>query len=291
MQCVHHRLELGDLPAGLAGPDRRRIRLMRGEVADRVVTPVVGQAPFDQERLRHALVHGEQFEGGHAQVEQVADDGLVGQPGVAATQRRGHVRVPHGEAFDVRLVDDRVLVAVDRPVIVGPVELLAGDQAARHLGRGVHGRGRVAVGSRVGQDLRAGGDRPSQRLRVRVEEQFRRVAAQPAGWVVGAGDPVAIPLAHLDAWHEAVPDSRIKITQRNPVLGARLIEQAQVDALGHVRGHREVGAVLASGGAQRERGAGQRHGRTRRVAPRAACRHRPGHCAAFGCPSLTGGPR
>ena len=165
----------------------------------------------------------------------MADDRLVSQPRVAAAQRRGHVRVPHGEALDVRLIDDHVLVAVGRPVVVRPVELLADDQAARHLGRGVHGRGRVAVRGREAQDLRPGRDRPSHRLRVRVEEQFRRVAAQSAGRIVGAGDPVAVPLAHLDTWHEAMPDSRIKITQRNPVLGARLVEQAEVNPVGDRR--------------------------------------------------------
>jgi hypothetical protein len=41
VQRVHHRLELVDLAAGLPGPDRGRVRLVRGEIADRVVTPVV----------------------------------------------------------------------------------------------------------------------------------------------------------------------------------------------------------------------------------------------------------
>ena len=182
----------------------------------------------------------------------------------------------------MRLVDDRVLVAAGRPVSIGPGELLAGDQAARHLGGGVRGRGRVAVRGRVALDLRPGRDRPGQRLRVRVQEQFRRVAAQPAGRVVGAGNPVAVPLAHLDTGHEAVPDSRIKITQRNPVLGARLVEQAEVNPVGHAGGHREVGAAATGGRAQRERGAGQRPGWIRRVSPGAALGHGPGHCWAFG---------
>ena len=108
VQRVHHRLELGDLTAGPPGPDGGRVAVVRGEVADRVVAPVVRQAPPEQERLGHVLVHGQQLDGGDAQVEQVRDGGLVGQAGVGPAQLRGNVRVAHGEALDVDLVEDRV---------------------------------------------------------------------------------------------------------------------------------------------------------------------------------------
>src|SRR6185437_3990878 len=112
VQRVHHRLELGDLTAGLAGPYGGRVAVVRGEVADGVVAPVVRQAPADQERFGHVLVHGQQLHGGDAQVEQVRDGGVVGQTGVGPAQLGGDVRVAHGEALDVDLVQHRVRGAV-----------------------------------------------------------------------------------------------------------------------------------------------------------------------------------
>ena len=93
VQRVHHRLELGDLTARLPGPHRGRIALVRGEVADRVVPPVVGQPALDQERLRHAFVHRQQFDGGHPQAGQMADGRLMTQPGVGPAQLRRHAGV------------------------------------------------------------------------------------------------------------------------------------------------------------------------------------------------------
>ena len=57
---------------------------MRGEVPDRVVAPVVGQPALGQEGLGHALVHRQQLDGGHAQLQQVGDGRLMAQPGVGA---------------------------------------------------------------------------------------------------------------------------------------------------------------------------------------------------------------
>jgi hypothetical protein len=77
VQRVHHRLELGDLAAGLAGPDGGGVAVVGGEEADRVVAPVVRQSFRDQERLRHVLVYGQQLDGRDAEVAQVRDGGLV----------------------------------------------------------------------------------------------------------------------------------------------------------------------------------------------------------------------
>ena len=62
---------------------------MRGEVADGVVAPVVGQAPLDEERLRHALMHRQQLHRGDAEIDQMGDGGLVTEPGVGAPQLGG----------------------------------------------------------------------------------------------------------------------------------------------------------------------------------------------------------
>ena len=85
-----------------------------------------------------------------------------------------------------------------------------------------------------------------------------------------------------------MPDSRVKIPQRNPRrLGAGLVEQAQVDAVGHPGRHREVGAVPADGGTQRERGTGQR---SPRPGPRAARGAASPGCSSSGRSSPDHGP-
>ena len=69
VQRGHHRPELRDLAARLPRPHRRRVARVRREEADRVVAPVVGEAAPDEEGLGHALVHRQQLDGGHAEVD------------------------------------------------------------------------------------------------------------------------------------------------------------------------------------------------------------------------------
>ena len=105
VQGLHHALELAHLLA--AAPGGRVLRV-GGEVADRAVAPVVAQAPFEQERLVGDVVHGQQLDRGHAQVLEVGDRRLGGQPGVGPAQVLTDLGVGHGEALDVGLVDDGV---------------------------------------------------------------------------------------------------------------------------------------------------------------------------------------
>ena len=53
--------------------------------------------------------------------------------------------------------------------------------------------------------------------------------------------------------HEAVPDEAVDLGQRDPGLGAVGVEQAQLDPLGDLAEHREVGARAVVGRAQRIR--------------------------------------
>ena len=159
-----------DLAAGLASADRGGIAVVRREVADRVVAPVVGQAPADQERLRYVLVHWQQFDGGDAQVRQVRDGGVVGQAGVGPAELWRNVRVAHGEALDVDLVHDGVRGAVPDPVVVLPAELRVGDQAPWDVRRGVQGawpgRGSLILAEHLGAER----DRSTDGLGIRVEQ-------------------------------------------------------------------------------------------------------------------------
>ena len=101
MQRIHHRLELVDLAAGLPGPNRGRIGLMRSEVADRVVAPVVRQSALQQERLGNAFMHRQQLDRGHPEIGQVGDGRFVAQAGVRSAQLRRDARMARGEALDV----------------------------------------------------------------------------------------------------------------------------------------------------------------------------------------------
>ena len=112
VQRGDHGLELGHLTAGAAGPDGGRVAGMRGEEADGVVAPVVGEPPLDQERLGQVLVHRQQLDRGHPEVDQVGQRGLVAQPRVGAAQLLRHAGMAHSGILDVHLVDDGVGVAV-----------------------------------------------------------------------------------------------------------------------------------------------------------------------------------
>ena len=115
VQRLHHRLELLDLAGG-------RVAGLRGEEADRVVAPVVAQAPLDEPAVVDEGVHRHQLDGRHAEALQVVDDRRGREPGVGAAQCRRHVGMPHGEAAHVRLVDHRVAPRHVGAPVVAPGE-------------------------------------------------------------------------------------------------------------------------------------------------------------------------
>ena len=241
VQGVDHGLELGDLTAGPPRPHLGRVGLVRREVPDRVVAPVVGQPALHQERLRHALVHRQQLDGGHSEVEQMADGRLVTEPGVGALQLGRYAGVPHGEALDVHLVDDRVRVRTPGPGGVVPTERLVHDQAAWHMpGRVQRARRSGVAAGRVPEHLGPEAHSPAERPGVRVEQQLGRVAAQPRARVVTAAGAVPIGLPEAGARHEAVPHAGVVVQQRDLGLGAVAVEQAQEHGVGRGGLHGEV---------------------------------------------------
>ena len=75
-------------------------------------------------------------------------------------------------------------------------------------------------------------DRPFDRLRVRVDQQLRRVEAETVIGRVGAVEPVAVAPARADLGHVAVPVERVALGQLDAGLRSSIIEQAQLDLLG-----------------------------------------------------------
>ena len=91
------------------------------------------------------------------------------------------------------------------------------------------------------------------RLGVGVEQQLGGVAAQTALRVVRAVDPVAVALSRLDRRQVAVPDERVDLGHRHAGLVASVVEEAELDLLGHLAEDREVGADAVEGRPQRVR--------------------------------------
>ena len=106
VQGPHHGLELVD---DLLARGRGRVVVVRGQVGDRVVAPVVAQPQVDQAVVVDELVHRHQLDGGDAELGEVVDDWPDGRGRrrcrAAASGTSGWRA---GEALDVGLVDDRV---------------------------------------------------------------------------------------------------------------------------------------------------------------------------------------
>ena len=238
VQRPDHGLELGHLPAALPGPHRGGIALVRREVPEGVVAPVVGQASLE-EVLGYILVHRQQFDRGDAEPGQVLDDRLVRQPGVGAAQRLGHIRMTHGQALDVRLVDDRVRHAPrgGRPTRTG-----VSDEPRGTCPRSP-ARSRVLVGRVVVKHLRPERDLAVHARAYGSSSSLAGLQRSPRR-VPGPVHPVPVGLPGADARNEPVPDAVVVFGQLDPPLGPGLIEQAQLDRVGDAGRHREVGSPV-----------------------------------------------
>ena len=239
VEVLHHLLELLDLLTGVTGVG---VLVVGGEEADGVVAPVVAQALLHQVAVLDELVHRHQLHGGDAEGLQVLDDRGVAHRHVGAADRLVDVRVLHGQALDVGLVDDGVVVLVGRRVVVAPVEV-GGDH------HGVHGvRGRV-LGVALGRVLEivavqrgVVGGHPGDRLGVRVQQQLAGIAALPIGGIEGAVHAVAVPLPGLHRWQVDVPHVGVHLGHLDAALRAVLVEQAQFDAISGFGEEGEIGA-------------------------------------------------
>jgi hypothetical protein len=248
VQGLDHRLELGDLPAGRA---RGAVGSVRGEVAQGVVAPVVGQAAPQQVRLADEVVHRQQLDRGDAQRHQVLDEGGVRQPGIGAAQRGRDVGVPHRGALDVHLVDDGVRPRGAQQRVALPGERVVDDHPARHEGPGVGGVGGGGVVVGVGEQRPVQDQLAVHRPRVGVQQELRRVEPGAGGGVVRAVHPVAVALTGPHPRQPAVPHLVGGLLQALAVLGPVGVEQAQVHAGRAGRPQREVRAGAVPVRAQR----------------------------------------
>ncbi len=250
VQRPDRRLELQHLLAAVAPGG---VRVVRGEEADGVVAPVVAQAHVGQPVVLHELVYGHQLQGRDPELGQMVDERRMGERRVRAPQLLREPRVTHAQALDVGLVDHRVVVLGTRRPVVGPVEVGV-DHHRRH---GVRRRVQVVAAVRsaevVAVHLLAPADRAADRLRVRVEQQLRGVAAQAASGVVRAVHPEPVALSGHHARHIRVPHERVALAQFHRRLRAVVVQQTQLYSVRGLREDREVGSGAVVGGAERIR--------------------------------------
>ena len=230
-------LELLHLVAAVAAG----VFVVRRQVADRVVAPVVPQLLLRERRILHELVHRQQLHGGDAKPLQVLDRHRVRHPQVGAAHVRGDVRVPLGEPLHVGLVDDRLVPWRIGTTIAAPVEVRVDDDRARAVWRAVEIVLRVLrVLEMIGKDRLVPVPHAFDGLGVGIHQQLVRVAPLAllgCPWAVHA---VAVALARPDLRQVDVPAERRDLRQIDAGFLAGLVEQAQFDAL---RGFRENGKV------------------------------------------------
>ncbi len=223
---------------------------MRGEEADRVVAPVVVEPHVHQAVVVDELMDRHQLQGGHPQPREVLDERRVREGRVGAAQLLREARVPHAQALHVGLVDHRVVVLRPGAAVVAPVEVRV-DHDRRHRVRGrVEVVAPFGLAEVVAVHLLAPLDRPADRTRVRIEEQLRAVAAQPALGGVRAVHAVPVPLPRHHARYVRVPHERVALPQLDRRLRAVVVQQTQLYSVGGLREDREVGAGAVVRGTQ-----------------------------------------
>ena len=192
VQGFHHFLELRDLLA--ADAERGKARVRR-EKADGVVAPIIAQAAILQMAVRDRVMHRHQFNGGHTEPLEIANDGGMRQPRIRSAQARRHGRMAAGEAFDVRFVDDGFMKWNVGRLIAAPVEKRVNDDGFGDVWRAVAVVARK-IGARMAERVAERGvvplNRARNRFRIRVNQQFRRIEAMPLFRLIRAVNAIAV---------------------------------------------------------------------------------------------------
>ena len=260
VQRAHHLLELGHLPAGFGCG---AVAALRGEQADRVVAPVVDQRRGIRVRgpagsVLVGLVHGQQFDRGHAERPQVGNALAEAEEG--AWLRASGARMG-GESARVHLVDQAAVQRVARVAVVPPVEGRVHDDAARLF--------RQQLGSPSPRGHGAG-----ERLGVGIEQQPLCVEAMAVPRRERSVDPVQVAPAGAHAPHQDVPyvpGAVLVVVQGylgGWLRGVTILVQQQRHCRGMPTEQGKLSAAFKHGGAERhrtapahrERGRGGGHG-------------------------------
>ena len=207
-----------------------------------------------QRVLVRDVVHRQELDRGHPEVAEVLERRVRREPGVGAAQVVPHPLELPGETLHVQLVDHGLRPGPTEAHVALPVEGPVDHDTVRDRGGGVRGVGSVLAARRIRERPRpVVGDRPVDRLRVRVDQELRRVEAVPGARVPEAVHPVAVPLARPHARKVRVPHVRRVLAELDPFLRSGLVEQAELDPLGVLAEEGEVRPVAVPRRAERKR--------------------------------------
>ena len=247
VQRPHHATKLVHLSAAVL----RRVAVVRGEVADRLVAPVVAQSALHQLRVVDELVHRQELDRGDAEALQVSQRGGMREAGVGAAKFAGHAGVQLGEALDVDLVEDRVGHLPSGRRVAVPVEVRGDDDGARHVGRRVARVREIRIVGGVAVDGGVPLHLARDRTCVRVEQELGRVAAGASGRAPWAVHAIAVALPRSHVAQVALPHVPLLLLETETCLGASVVEEAELDLLRDAAEQREAGSAAVVADAER----------------------------------------
>ena len=248
-------LELGDVVAG------HQVARRRGEEADGVVAPVVGEPLLDEVAVVEEGLDRQELDRRHPELREVLDHLRRAERLEGAGDRFAEVGMAPGHALDVGLVDHRLGPGLPRRAVVAPGVGGVDDPAFRHRPgavAAVEGQVLVAVADAVAVERVVPAELACECAGVGVEEKLVRVEAVAGRGLVGPMGAQAVELPGAEVGEVAVPDLVGELGQRD-ALGLALavgVEEAELD-LGRVgREDRDVDAGPVPRRSEREGEAG-----------------------------------
>src|SRR6516165_4097722 len=127
MQRTNHRLEFLHRPIR----SRRGVARIGRKKAERVISPVVRPAAFDEKTIVDVVMDRHQLDGGHSEIVQVTDGCRRGQTGISAAHAFRYQWVAAGETLDVDFVDYGLMPGCPLWSVITPAELRFGDASQR----------------------------------------------------------------------------------------------------------------------------------------------------------------
>ena len=228
---------------------------VRGEEAQRGVSPVVGDPAREQRRLVRDRGHRQQLDGRRADAPQVPGDGGVGHPEVGAAVLGRHLGMQHRPSAHVRLDDHRLRPRHVRPRF-GEGHVGRGDHRERHVAERIHGA--IDADHRVTHPA-AGrlqvGDAPGDLPGVGVDEDLGRVGADARPRLVAPVYAIPVALTGVDIGNVPMPDPECLLGQRDAPLdelAVVVVDEADLDGVSAVGGDREADPSVFDMGTQRE---------------------------------------
>ncbi len=229
MKGFDHLPELVHLSTRVAGG---AIAGHGGEIAQRVVTPIVCESFLDQRSLVDKVVYGKKFHSRNAELLEVIDAHFVAKPGIGPAQLFRDFRIANTEAPNMNFVNNGVGQGEIEPAIAFPVKFAFGHDALWNAGRRILSVYREIVpGSRImTEDRRLPVDLARDRLGVRIDQEFSGIEATTLFRFPRAIDAISIELAWLNGAEQAVPHMGCSLAKRQAAgLSSIRVKQAKIN--------------------------------------------------------------